>query len=141
MCLHVKVTPLLSVYANVLSAVQVEQYLMKAEDIHEDFRLWITAEPHPNFPIGLLQMGIKITNEAPVGMKAGLRASYQWVTQVTKPFYCCNSPGCCLLVLASTAEPVSGLQPVQIAGVNTGVMCCHHLFHHASTCDACATCC
>ena len=56
---------------------------MKTEDIHEDFRLWITAEPHPNFPIGLLQMGIKITNEAPVGMKAGLRASYQWVTQVS----------------------------------------------------------
>lgn len=61
---------------------QVEQYLIKTEDIHEDFRLWITAEPHPNFPIGLLQMGIKITNEAPVGMKAGLRASYQWVSQV-----------------------------------------------------------
>jgi hypothetical protein len=43
--------------------------------------LWVTAEPHPQFPIGLLQMGIKITNEAPVGMKAGLRASYQWVNQ------------------------------------------------------------
>ena len=57
--------------------------MIKTEDIHEDFRLWITAEPHPNFPIGLLQMGIKITNEAPVGMKAGLRASYQWVTQVS----------------------------------------------------------
>jgi len=26
-------------------------------------------------------MGIKITNEAPVGIKAGLRASYQWVNQ------------------------------------------------------------
>ncbi len=66
-----------------VDAVQVEQYLIKTEDIHEDFRLWITAEPHPNFPIGLLQMGIKITNEAPVGMKAGLRASYQWVSQVS----------------------------------------------------------
>lgn len=64
--------------------MQVEQYLIKTEDIHEDFRLWITAEPHPNFPIGLLQMGIKITNEAPVGMKAGLRASYQWVSQVSR---------------------------------------------------------
>uniref|UniRef100_A0A383W453 AAA+ ATPase domain-containing protein n=1 Tax=Tetradesmus obliquus TaxID=3088 RepID=A0A383W453_TETOB len=60
---------------------EVEQYLSKAEDLHEDFRLWVTAEPHPQFPIGLLQMGIKITNEAPVGMKAGLRASYQWVNQ------------------------------------------------------------
>ena len=27
-------------------------------------------------------MGLKPTNEAPVGIKAGLRASYQWVTQV-----------------------------------------------------------
>lgn len=27
------------------------------------------------------QMGMKITNEAPVGIKAGLRASYAWVTQ------------------------------------------------------------
>ncbi len=62
-------------------AAQVEQYLAKAENIHEDFRLWITAEPHPLFPIGLLQMGIKITNEAPVGIKAGLRASFQWVSQ------------------------------------------------------------
>ena len=60
---------------------EVEQFLLKAEDIHDDFRLWITAEPHPAFPIGLLQMGIKITNEAPVGMRAGLRASYAWVNQ------------------------------------------------------------
>jgi len=62
---------------------EVETFLYKTPDseISDDFRLWITAEPHPQFPIGLLQMGIKITNEAPVGMKAGLRASYSWVTQ------------------------------------------------------------
>nr|Q39575.1 RecName: Full=Dynein gamma chain, flagellar outer arm [Chlamydomonas reinhardtii]7KZM_C Chain C, Dynein gamma chain, flagellar outer arm [Chlamydomonas reinhardtii]7KZN_C Chain C, Dynein gamma chain, flagellar outer arm [Chlamydomonas reinhardtii]7KZO_C Chain C, Dynein gamma chain, flagellar outer arm [Chlamydomonas reinhardtii]8GLV_AD Chain AD, Dynein gamma chain, flagellar outer arm [Chlamydomonas reinhardtii]8GLV_AX Chain AX, Dynein gamma chain, flagellar outer arm [Chlamydomonas reinhar len=60
---------------------EVETFLVKEENVHEDFRLWITAEPHPQFPIGLLQMGIKITNEAPVGIKAGLRASYQWVNQ------------------------------------------------------------
>jgi len=60
---------------------EVESFLMKAEEIHEEFRLWITAEPHPLFPIGLLQMSIKITNEAPVGMRAGLRNSYAWVNQ------------------------------------------------------------
>ena len=27
-------------------------------------------------------MSLKLTNEAPVGIKAGLRASYQWLTQV-----------------------------------------------------------
>lgn len=62
---------------------EVESYLLKLEGVHEDFRLWITAEPHPAFPIGLLQMGIKITNEAPVGLRAGLRASYAWLNQDT----------------------------------------------------------
>ena len=80
-------------------SLQVEQYLIKTEDIHEDFRLWITAEPHPNFPIGLLQMGIKITNEAPVGMKAGLRASYQWVSQVGLLLWATAVPDACWLEL------------------------------------------
>ncbi len=62
----------------------MEQLLLKAEGTHEAFRLWVTAEPHPAFPIGLLQMGIKITNEAPVGIRAGLRASYQWISQVCR---------------------------------------------------------
>ena len=60
---------------------EIEVYLTKAEELHDDFRLWITAEPHPQFPIGLLQMSIKLTNEAPVGMRAGLRNSYNWVSQ------------------------------------------------------------
>ena len=72
--------------------MQVEQYLAKAENINEDFRLWITAEPHEAFPIGLLQMGIKITNEAPVGIKAGLRASFQWVTQDMLDAVRCSKP-------------------------------------------------
>ena len=67
--------------------MQLEGALHKLDAVHESFRLWITAEPHPAFPIGLLQMGIKLTNEAPVGMKAGLRASYQWITQVEYCFH------------------------------------------------------
>ena len=68
--------------------MQLEGALHKLDAVHESFRLWITAEPHPAFPIGLLQMGIKVTNEAPVGMKAGLRASYQWITQVGEDSGC-----------------------------------------------------
>mmetsp|Transcript_7972 Transcript_7972/g.7529 ORF Transcript_7972/g.7529 Transcript_7972/m.7529 type:complete len:429 (+) Transcript_7972:3886-5172(+) len=55
-------------------------FMAKMEDIlnpknvvpHEDFRLWITCEPHNEFPLGLLQMGIKVTNEPPKGLKAGM---------------------------------------------------------------------
>ncbi len=39
-------------------------------------RLFITCLPHHKFPLGLLQMCTKITNEPPQGMKAGLSRSY-----------------------------------------------------------------
>lgn len=48
---------------------EVEQFLTKTEALHEGFRLWVTAEPHPAFPIGLLQMGLKITNEVGGGCR------------------------------------------------------------------------
>merc|ERR1719245_120895 len=44
--------------------------------IPKTFRLWITCEAHPSFPIALLQMSVKVTQEAPQGMKAGLLRSY-----------------------------------------------------------------
>ena len=60
---------------------ELEQGIQKIDDIDPEFRLFISTLPDPNFPIGLLQMSIKVTNEAPAGMKAGVKGSYHWVTQ------------------------------------------------------------
>ncbi|XP_011310250.1 dynein heavy chain 10, axonemal [Fopius arisanus] len=43
---------------------------------HPDFRLWITTDPTPNFPIGILQQSLKIVTEPPNGLKLNLRNTY-----------------------------------------------------------------
>lgn len=55
----------------------MEELLSKLhESLNPDFRLFITALPHPQFPLGLLQMSTKVTNEPPSGLRAGLLRSY-----------------------------------------------------------------
>ena len=49
--------------------------------VHETFRLWLTTEGHLQFPINLLQVGLKYTNEPPQGVKAGVKRTYNGVTQ------------------------------------------------------------
>ena len=48
----------------------------KGIEIHPEFRLWITCEPHNEFPLGLLQMAIKVTTEPPKGLQAGLYRTF-----------------------------------------------------------------
>eukprot|EP00756_Hemistasia_phaeocysticola_P037793 Hpha_TRINITY_DN16720_c2_g4::TRINITY_DN16720_c2_g4_i3::g.79638::m.79638/K10408/DNAH; dynein heavy chain, axonemal len=45
-------------------------------EVHQDFRLFLTSKPDKHFPVSVLQTGIKVTKEPPMGLKANLRDSF-----------------------------------------------------------------
>ncbi|KAL6445584.1 hypothetical protein ACFW04_000844 [Cataglyphis niger] len=61
--------------------MELVNFLLEMEAPHPDFRVWITTEPHKDFPVSLLQMSIKYTYESPQGVRAGLLATYSGMNQ------------------------------------------------------------
>lgn len=56
-------------------------YSNAPNELRDTFRLWITTEEHEKFPVNLLQISIKFSNEPPEGIKASLLRTYGDLTQ------------------------------------------------------------
>jgi len=59
----------------------VLDFVEKKDEIHEDFRLFLTSMPASYFPTSVLQNSVKLTTEPPRGMRANLKRAYQNITQ------------------------------------------------------------
>ncbi|CAF1579491.1 unnamed protein product, partial [Adineta steineri] len=51
------------------------------EKVHPQFRLWLSSSPSPQFPISILQSGIKITTEPPKGIKSNMKRLYALIDE------------------------------------------------------------
>lgn len=54
----------------------IEQLEIDKSQVHDNFRLFLSTNPHPLFPISVLQNSLRVTTEPPKGLKANLSRIY-----------------------------------------------------------------
>lgn len=79
----------------------VERAQNEPDSVHQDFRLWLTSMPSQNFPVPVLQNGIKITNEPPRGLKANLLRTFNDISP--EDYESCSKPSVYKKLLFATA--------------------------------------
>ncbi|XP_067136341.1 LOW QUALITY PROTEIN: dynein axonemal heavy chain 5-like [Centruroides vittatus] len=60
-------------HLNIPFSEEISNILEEIGIPHTRFRLWMTTEVHPQFPLNILQASIKFTNEPPGGIKACMK--------------------------------------------------------------------
>ena len=52
------------------------------ENIHKDYRLWLTSMSTEKFPLLLLHSSLKMVSEPPTGLRANLLRSYRNMSDI-----------------------------------------------------------
>ncbi|KAL6445588.1 hypothetical protein ACFW04_000847 [Cataglyphis niger] len=60
---------------------KIVDVLGSSQTLHPRFRLWLSSSPTPQFPLSILQAGIKMTTEPPKGLKANMKRLYSLITE------------------------------------------------------------
>lgn len=64
-----------------MSALEEQIEMLIRKNLHEDFRLWLSSDPHPKFPISVLQRCVKVTTEPPKGIRPNMLRLYNQITE------------------------------------------------------------